>query len=498
MLVRPVVLAVAVGLALSAGAAHAGKRKSRGSAGGSAVAPKSPPPATETAPANLPDANAGALAMAPAADADPSPPAADPPPAASADPLFLRSAGGEVVVFPIARLQIDAIFFPRQTPKSGAFVRRAQAGLAGWLGGLFYFDLSVDGTPAPPGGPDSVAPAALSPADEYLAFAPAGDRFILQVGQFDVPFTLENRTSDAYTPFIERSMAARLLGAARNKDVGAMAYGFVGDFLYYSGGIFDGEGPRFRPLDNQPDLIGRVVYTPFGPGGLGVGASAWYGHHVLGPMFPLQATAGGVRFFSPHWLTGQVTPTAIELREQGQVTAFAGELSVPVNRRFGARGEVVYKRQQLIEADVSRLPDGPILPLGNALVDGLSAYGEIWFWALGDDEQLPAPGLELPRRLGARGPSRGFDDGLMLALRGEVLKEDVSIPTEQQIYGDPNKATTRVVSGTAGVNYWRGRLVRLSLNYTVNYWSGTSETIKTQRALAPLEHELLLRFALSL
>ena len=83
-------------------------------------------------------------------------------------------------------------------------------------------------------------------------------------------------------------------------------------------------------------------------------------------------------------------------------------------------------------------------------------------------------------------------------MRGEVLKEDVSIPTEQQIYGDPNKATTRVVSGTAGVNYWRGRLVRLSLNYTVNYWSGTSETIKAQRALGPLEHELLLRFALSL
>ena len=50
MLVRPVVLAVAVGLALSAGAAHAGKRKSRGSAGGAAAAPKSAPPATEIAP----------------------------------------------------------------------------------------------------------------------------------------------------------------------------------------------------------------------------------------------------------------------------------------------------------------------------------------------------------------------------------------------------------------------------------------------------------------
>ena len=253
MLVRPVVLAIAVGLALSAGVAHAGKRKSRGSSAGPAPAEKVAPSATESEPAPLPEASSAALALAPAADVDPPPASADRPPGSSTDPLFLRSAGGEVVVFPTARLQIDAAFFPRQTPKSGAFVRRAQVGLAGWLGGLFYFDVSVDGTPAPPGGPDSVAPAALSPADEYLAFAPAGDQFILQVGQFDVPFTLENRTSDAYTPFIERSMAARLVGAPRNKDVGAMAHGLIGDFLYYSGGIFDGEGPRFRPLDNQPD-----------------------------------------------------------------------------------------------------------------------------------------------------------------------------------------------------------------------------------------------------
>jgi hypothetical protein len=135
--------------------------------------------------------------------------------------------------------------------------------------------------------------------------------------------------------------------------------------------------------------------------------------------------------------------------------------------------------------------------VGGAFLEGLSAYGELWFWLLGDDRLLPLPGLELPRRPEPNG-ARPFEDGLMLALRGEFLKEDLSVPMEQQIYGDPNKATTRVVAGTLGVNYWRGRLVRLSLNYTVHYWSGTSEAIKNQRALGTLEHEVLLRFAMSL
>jgi hypothetical protein len=489
MFVRATVVALAAGLALSATQTLAAERS-----------PVEAPPAPE--PAGPGEAPAQAEPAAPSAETPdlkaPAPPAAEPPSPYS-DQIALRTPADAVILFPTARLQVDAAFFPRQTPKSGAFLRRARVGLAGWLGGVFYFDVSVDGTPAPPGGADTVAPAALSPTDDYLAFAPAGDRLILQVGQFDVPFTLENRTSDAYTPFIERSMTVRLLGAPRGKDVGVMAHGLLaGDHLYYSGGIFDGDGPGFRPVDNQPDLIGRVVFSPFGPKSLGIGASGWYGHRVLGQMFPTQATAGGVKFFTPHWVTGQDTPTTMELREHGLVTAYAAELSLPLGRRFGLRGEGVYKRQQLIEADVSLVPaGGPLLPVGGAFLEGLSAYGELWFWLLGDDRLLPLPGLELPRRPEPNG-ARPFEDGLMLALRGEFLKEDLSVPMEQQIYGDPNKATTRVVAGTLGVNYWRGRLVRLSLNYTVHYWSGTSEAIKNQRALGTLEHEVLLRFAMSL
>jgi phosphate-selective porin len=413
---------------------------------------------------------------------------------------FVRTPGGEVVLFPGARVQVDGAAFPRQTPKSGLYLRRARIGLSGWLGRIFYFDVSADFAPSPPPGSEAVAPSALPATDNYVALAPFGDRFIVQAGQFDAPFTLENRTSDAYTTFIERSMVVRSLVVPRNKEVGAMVHGLLADgVLYYSGGVFNGDGPDFRNLDNQPDAIGRATVSPFATGEgalrrLSVGGSAWYGRHVLGPTFPVQATPGGVRFVRPQWTTGQAPARTLELREHGYVAAFGGELSIPFGTRFGLRGEGVYKRQQLAEVDAVSIP-GTIEQLGSATLTGIGAYGELWLWLAGDERMLPAPGLQLPSRITGR-YRRAFEDGLMLAVRGEFIKEDLL--SNQPTLGDPTRATTRVVSGTAGVNYWRGALARISLNYVANLWSGSSETIKALRAQSMLEHELLLRFAISL
>jgi hypothetical protein len=415
------------------------------------------------------------------------------------DRLFIRSPGGEVVVFPGGRVQVDAAAFPRQTPKSGAYIRRARVELTGWLGRIFYFDVSADFAPVPPAA-DVVAPSVLPATDNYVALAPAGNRFILQAGLFDAPFTLANRTSDAYTDFIERAMVARSVGVPRNKEVGAMVHGLLADgVFYYSGGVFNGDGPDFRNLDNQPDLIGRMTVSPFARGEgafrrLTLGGSGWYGRHVLGPAFPVQATPGGVPFVLPQWTTGQAPiGRSLELREHGIVSAVGGELSIPFGRHFGVRGEVVYKQQRLAETEAP--VTGPLTVLGTPQLNALSAYGEMWLWLAGDDQMLPAPGLELPNRTEGR-YTRAFEDGLMLALRGEFVKEDL-VNTQTEL-ADPTRATTRVISGTAGVNYWRGHFARISINYVLNAWSGTSETIKTLRAQGAFEHEVLLRFAASL
>jgi hypothetical protein len=418
-------------------------------------------------------------------------------PAASpaAEGLVWRTPGGALTLAPGGRLQVDGAFFPKQTPKSGLFIRRAQIALRGWVGDSFYFDLGGEFAPGPPAGAE-VAPSVLPAADDFLAYAPLGDTLIVQVGQFDVPFTLANQTPDTDTDFIERPMAARTLGAPRNKDVGAMAHGLLaGGLVSYAVGLFDGEGPGFRNADNQADVIGRVAVSPFlgGDGPLrraSIGGSGWHGDHVLGPEAPVQATPGGLPFFHARWTLGASTGAA--MREQGTVAALGGELNVPIGRSFGLRGEVVWKKQDLTEGTLDATGFSPV---GSATLNGISGYGEAWLWLLGDQRLRPPAGLELPFRP-TRAAEPSLEDGLMVALRGEVLKEDLNSQTPT--LGNPAIATTRVLSGTAGVNYWRGRLIRVSVNYVVDYWSGTSETIQTLIAAGHWEHEVLVRFALAL
>jgi hypothetical protein len=451
------------------------------------------------APAVRAEETAAAADAPPAAEA----PAAVEPPLGPHDPLagiageraFLRSADNEIVLFPSFRLQVGGAFFPRSDPKSGFYLRRARLELAGWLGPMFYFDVGGDLAPDV----DPAAPAATSSADAYVAFAPVGDLFIVQLGQFDAPFTLENRTLEPFTPFIERSIAVRALGAPTNKDLGLMVHGADdARSIYYSGGVFNGDGPSLRNADNQVDLVGRVVVAPLARTSLesfraiSVGGSVWYGQHLAGAPFPTQTTPGGFVVFDPTWTTGQVTPLALALDENGRTLSLAGEVSAPLGHEAGLRAEVVYKKQDLAEDNVAA--DGTVTTMGRANLQGIAGYAEAWFWVLGDDRQLPAPGFELPTRLG-RLMEPVQEDGLMLTARAELLKEDLS--STPRSLGDPNLATTRVVEALAGANYWYGRRVRASVNYVVTVASGTSENVKRLVAEG-WEHELLVLLGMSL
>src|SRR6185436_4331295 len=131
-----------------------------------------------------------------------------------------------------------------------------------------------------------------------------------------------------------------------------------------------------------------------------VGGSGWFGRHVLGPTFPVQAILGGQRFLAPFWMTGQPART-LELREHGTLAAAGGELTIPFGTRFGLRGEGIYKQQSLAETDATP-GAGPVTPLGAATLKGFAAYGELWLWLAGDERMLPVPGLQLPARTDRR------------------------------------------------------------------------------------------------
>jgi hypothetical protein len=404
---------------------------------------------------------------------------------------FLRSPGNEVVLMPTLRLQVGGAFLPRGVPTSSFYLRRARVGLAGWMGSQFYFDVGGDVAVTS----DPAAPGGAAAADAYIAFAPEEDLVIVQAGQFDAPFTLENRTAEPYLPFIERSLAVRAL-LPSNKEVGVMVHGAdAARSLYYSAGVFNGDGPGVRNADSQVDFIGRVVVSPLARTslelfrGLALGGSGWYGQHQAGTPFSTQTTPGGFVIFNPSWTSGQpAMPFA--LTERGKMLALAGELSVPVTHDFGLRGELIFKKQDLAEDDLTTM-----MTSGRATLQAIGAYGEVWAWLLGDDRQLPAPGRQLPVRLGtvAEPPQQ---HGVMLAARGELLKEDLT--STAAILGDPNLATTRIVEATAAVNYWYGRRVRASANYVLTVVSGTTERVKSIVAAGKYEHELLFLLGVTL
>jgi len=133
--------------------------------------------------------------------------------------FFLRDPHDWFVLFPKGRLQIDWYNFLNRgdapagvVPNSGAdprpkdtlFVRRARVELQGTFIGHFDFHIAGEFTTTPASGSLGALADAYIIAD-YLSWLK------VQVGQFDAPFSLENRTSDKYLDFIERGPTIRFL-----------------------------------------------------------------------------------------------------------------------------------------------------------------------------------------------------------------------------------------------------------------------------------------------
>jgi hypothetical protein len=119
--------------------------------------------------------------------------------------------------------------------------------------------------------------------------------------------------------------------------------------------------------------------------------------------------------------------------------------------------------------------------LGGANLTGWSTYGELWFWAMGDDRAGGDPqGLEPFKHHGesreAAGGPPPLEDALMLALRVERLDEDLTHEADAAALDLPNPeiGSTVVTSVHLGITYCHARRLRASLNVGVNHLSGTN------------------------
>jgi hypothetical protein len=435
----------------------------------------------------------------------PAAPAPEPLAGFSDQNAFLRSPDNFFVLFPNGRLQVDGYYFKSKdkVPNNTFLTRRARAEVFGWVSSRFFFSIAGDFASGPPAGANPIAPSQLITTDDFVGFAPWENLAMLQVGQFDAPFTLENRTSDKYFDFIERSVTVRAFGIPSNKEQGLMLHGMLPkNIVYYSLGVFDGDGQNFRNADNSFDYMGRVWLAILPPSLEAVaqttaGGSFWLGKRKANSGLPLasQTTEAGFSFWSPRWTGGPMKANTFELHQDGNLNAFAAELNVPVLHKAGLRVEFVNKDQHYGVADVTKAPT--MTTVGHGTLRGSSVYGELWYWAIGDDRIIGDPGLQLPprfKKFGVKPPQQG----LMVALRLDYLDETTTDDgaTAAMGLGSPVAGHTKVMSFVAGLNYWCTKRLRASINYGFNRFRGDTAMLKALPSFRV--QEILVRMGIAL
>ena len=359
------------------------------------------------------------------------------------------------------------------------------------------------------------AAARPAPTDAFVNFVVA-EGFNVQVGQYLIPFTFENRMSDNTTPYLERSLAVRAVGAPTQRDIGAMLWGELGHrghgaLLSYYAGIFDGDGPNRFNVDSRFDGIGRVVVKPFAAVSLAgldtallaplrdaqVGVSGRYGSrdpHLVGyDMYPL-TTAGGFAFWKPTYKdslgrTLHILPSAVQ-------TGLAFDAYVPLGH-FDLTGEAVYIDDHTREA-VDGYQLSPFTERTGAL-QGTTGYVSVGYWFLGDRSLIGFPSSGKPNHLDLHTVGEGPSHGLEVLLKGE----DLVLTYDGASRGgslDPKTPDGRihVLSATAGANYWATKHVRVSVNYSVYDFPGSEPVTASssggptqtsaQRAIAPAQN----------
>jgi phosphate-selective porin len=462
--------------------------------------------------------------------------------------FYLRDPSDWFVLYPRGRVQVDWVSFLNRgdvssgvqannytdtRPKNSLFIRRARGEVLGTIAHHFDFHLSGEFATNPNFGQYGDI------ADAYIIvnYSPYCQ---LQLGQFDIPFSLENRTWDSYLDFMERSAVGRFIVGPAGKDGGGMLFGWLPKRVaYYSIGLFNGDGASLKNQDDYLMVAMRGLVAPLAPFARGrawmerlwIGASFWWQKaNNLGAVplllpadisqitqndLPDARTQGGFLFFNGSYDNKDASGGTIRshITPNGNVFKWAVEANIPFNR-VGLRAELMHEGMDLAQY-ASANPQNALLTRtldADAHLDALGYYVEAFAWILGDDEFLEAPGLEaFPRR---RGPLHGTDArgdepvwALMTAARYEHLAFDVTgLPPQSQpdangnlmLVRDPAEGRITLDVFALAVNAWATRHVRLSANYVVNYLNGDSPRIRRNVFFQRAEHELMFRLGITL
>jgi hypothetical protein len=342
-----------------------------------------------------------------------------------------------------------------------------------------------------------------APTDAFVNYI--GSSWLnVQVGQFLLPFGMEARISDNTTPFLERALVVRNLAAPFTRDIGAMLWGEApSKLLYYTVGVYNGDGPNRPNVDNRFDYVAHAILRPFAGGertilsDAQVGISGKYGSRdarLVGYDLPALTTQEGYAFFRPTYKdslgrTLHIVPSA----EQGAV---GGDIYVPIDG-FELAGEVVYE-----VVNTRETVDGYQLSSFNERLGALTGWGyylEGAYWLVGDRHIIGFPSSGKPLHADFTAPEKAPRQGVELLAKVEQLALTYKANSRG---GSLDKNTPsgdiRVAAVTFGVNYWATRNVRVGLDYGIYFFPDSEPTsagtaggpaqTQSQRAVAPAQN----------
>ncbi len=366
------------------------------------------------------------------------------------------------------------------------------------------------------------ATATAYATDVFIGFS-ACRCFNVQVGQLNVPFSLDNRTGDEYYPLLERPVAVRGFVVPSERDLGGTIWGELGPRVFvYELGVFGGDGQNRPSVDARVDFIGRVFVRPFAGGATGdlaryaqIGVSARHGDRdpsAVGYDAPSITTGQGFVLWKPTYTDS--AGRLVHVIPSGAQNEIGGELRLQVGR-FAFQGEAYY-----VANDTREAIDGYQLPLANGVqyterfgrMAGVGWYGQLSAWPLGDAFLTPEPGIYRPRHLDLAGKAptrlpRGLEmlavvSGINGSYRGAAR---AGAP-------DPSTPMGNLTIYQVGVaaNYWHTRHARFGVDYMayVTPGSGTIDNEAVVPANLPQQgtgaagaghvlHELSARLALT-
>jgi len=173
-------------------------------------------------------------------------------------------------------------FFEEKTKNDGFDIRRARLNVKGAFTPSFSYRLQIDFVNSP------------NLLDAYAEYK-LNKIVVFTLGQFTVPFSLENTTPELSMESIDRSQAVEalvgrtkdIIGNQGGRDIGIQVGGSLVELnnsplIEYKLGLFNGAGVNTSDNNNDKDVVGRVLLHPIK--GIDVGGSFYNGMGYYGQM----------------------------------------------------------------------------------------------------------------------------------------------------------------------------------------------------------------------